>query len=98
MKIIDKYIISNILKGIFTVILLLVLISSLLDFIYQLNDVGKGNYYFFNAIIYSALGIPRLIVQILPAAALIGSLLSLGTLSHNHELIVMRTAGISKKD
>ena len=77
MKLIDKYLISNILKGVFTVILLLVSISSLLDFIYQLNDVGKGSYYFFNAIIYTILGIPRLIVQILPAAALIGSLLSL---------------------
>ena len=97
MKLIDKYLISNILKGVFTVILLLVSISSLLDFIYQLNDVGKGSYYFFNAIIYTILGIPRLIVQILPAAALIGSLLSLGNLSHNHELIVMRAAGISKK-
>ncbi|OUU78938.1 MAG: LPS export ABC transporter permease LptG [Gammaproteobacteria bacterium TMED78] len=95
MSIIDKYIISNILKGVFAVTLVLISISSLMDFLYQLNQIGNGSYFILDAITYICLGIPRLIVQTLPVAALIGALLSLGSLSQNHELIVIRSSGVS---
>ena len=41
------------------------------------------------------LGTPRTIFSVLPAAALIGSLLALGNLAVHRELVVMRASGIS---
>ena len=40
-------------------------------------------------------GAPQYLYEILPIAALIGSVLGLGTLASNSELIVMRSVGVS---
>ena len=41
--------------------------------------------------------LPQLAFEMLPVAALIGSLLGLGALAANSEIIVMRSAGLSIK-
>jgi lipopolysaccharide export system permease protein len=64
------------------------------DLVAQLNDI-KGSYDLSAAILYVILGTPRTIFSVLPAAALIGSLLALGNLAVHRELIVMRASGIS---
>ncbi len=46
-------------------------------------------------LIYVLLRLPRKILEALPAAALMGSLLSLGNLAVHRELVVMRASGIS---
>jgi lipopolysaccharide export system permease protein len=43
----------------------------------------------------SLLRLPQLSFEMIPIAALIGSLLGLGSLANNSELVVMRTAGLS---
>src|SRR5690606_25422890 len=47
------------------------------------------------ALLYAALRLPQLSFEMLPIAALIGSLLGLGGLANSSELVVMRTTGIS---
>jgi lipopolysaccharide export system permease protein len=54
-----------------------------------------GDYGVTQAVSYVLLRLPRRIVDALPAAALIGSLLSLGNLAVHRELVVMRASGIS---
>ena len=53
---------------------------------------GYGAWQAFQYVIWSA---PQYLYEILPISALIGSVLGLGTLASNSELIVMRAAGIS---
>jgi lipopolysaccharide export system permease protein len=48
-------------------------------------------------ILYTALRLPQLAFEMLPVAALIGSLLGLGALAANSEIVVMRAAGLSIK-
>ncbi len=95
MKIIDRYIILTLIKS-FTVSLLAFLALFVFQYMLEeLGDTGKGNYNTVTAIQYVFLSIPRLAYELIPIAAVIGSMATLGILSHNSELVILRTSGIS---
>jgi lipopolysaccharide export system permease protein len=73
----------------------LIAIVSAVEFVGQLDDVGIAQYGLNDALAYVALRIPRMVFEVLPAAALLGALLSLGNLAVHRELVVMRASGIS---
>ena len=62
-----------------------------------LGELGslKPDYNAWQAFLFVMWGAPRYLYEILPVAALIGSVLGLGALASNSELIVMRSVGIS---
>lgn len=76
------------------VLVVLLALAGLFEFIAELDDT-KGNYGTAQAILYTVLRLPNLAFEMLPVAALIGSLLGLGALASNSEIIVMRSAGLS---
>ena len=90
-----RYLIKGILGGVALVVAVLVAIGSGVQFVGQLDDVGLANYGLNDALVYVALRIPRMIFEVLPAAALLGALLSLGNMAVHRELVVMRTSGVS---
>ena len=96
MNLLTRYIAVAVLKGVATVLFVLIAVGTVMDFMAQLSDVGTAQYDLPAAAAYVALRIPRMVFQLLPAAALIGALLSLGNLAVHRELVVMRTSGISK--
>ncbi len=96
MRILDRYIGGAIVKGIFTVWCVLLAIFSFFAFIEELEDVGRGDYGLFDTIVYVITKMPRLAYELFPMAALIGSLITFGTLMRNGELTVMRCAGVPK--
>jgi lipopolysaccharide export LptBFGC system permease protein LptF len=73
----------------------LIALGSLFLFIGQQDDIGTGGYTVREAAIFVALNLPTYIAQLLPVAALIGTLLGLGHLAKGSELVVMRASGIS---
>jgi lipopolysaccharide export system permease protein len=85
-----------ILSSTVLVMLVLLALAGLFEFISQLEDT-QGNYGVPQALLFAALRLPQLSFEMLPIAALIGSLLGLGSLANNSELVVMRTAGLSIK-
>jgi len=95
MYILDKYIGAAILKSTGIVMLFLVALFSFFNYVDQLRDVGVGNYGAIQAAEYVVLIIPRIVYQMMPIAVLIGSIVGLGMLANNNELIVMRAAGMS---
>ena len=95
MTLLRTYLVLAVLRGVATVLAVLVAVTLVIEFVGQLNDVGTGDYGLQDALIYIALGVPRTIFTTLPIAALIGSLLSLGNLAVHRELIVMRASGVS---
>jgi lipopolysaccharide export system permease protein len=90
-----SYLIFGVLKGVSVVLLVLIAIVSAVEFVGQLDDVGIAQYGLNDALAYVALRIPRMVFEVLPAAALLGALLSLGNLAVHRELVVMRASGIS---
>jgi lipopolysaccharide export system permease protein len=76
------------------VLLVLLALAGLFEVIAELDDT-QADYQTAQAILFALLRLPQLAFQMLPIAALIGSLLALGALASNSEIIVMRSAGLS---
>ncbi len=95
MRRLTRYIVLEVLKGVALVVLVLLAVTSFVELVGQLDDVGTNDYSFTLALSYVALRLPRAVFEILPPAALIGSLLSLGNLAVHRELVVMRASGVS---
>jgi lipopolysaccharide export system permease protein len=96
MNLLDRYIGRSIIGATLIVVLILVGLYSFIEFLNQLSDIGKGNFTLLSALIYVPLLLPQDLYQLFPVAGLIGSLLGLGRLATNSELIVMRASGVSK--
>jgi lipopolysaccharide export system permease protein len=96
MRIIDRYIASLLLKTTFIALLVIVALFAFLSIIDQLEATGRGDYDTFKALQYVMLTIPRLAYELLPIAAVIGGMTTLGIMSRNSELAVIRTSGISR--
>ena len=65
------------------------------NFLDQLGSLGKGNYGLAQAIEFVILTIPRLLYELFPMAALLGTIIGLSILANDSELIVMRASGVS---
>ena len=96
MRLIDRYVASNVIASTLTVLLTLLAIFTFFALIDELEDVGRGSYGIVNALIFVAMSAPSLAYELFPMAALIGSLLGLGTMMRNGEIVVIRCAGVSK--
>lgn len=93
--ILGRYILKNITQGTLLTLLVLVSISLFFTFIGELDDIGRGNYSMRQVSEYVALRIPGKIVEFMPLSVLIGTILSLGSLASNSEIIAMQAAGMS---
>jgi lipopolysaccharide export system permease protein len=94
-KIIDRYIGRNTLQGFLLVLSLLVVLLSFMELLVQIKDVGKGAFQMADAFGFVVLTIPKRIVDLMPVAALLGSIVALGLLADHQELTAMQAAGIS---
>jgi lipopolysaccharide export system permease protein len=61
----------------------------------QLEETGRGNYDVITAIKYVFLILPRITFELVPIAAVMGSMTTLGILAHNSELVIIRVSGMS---
>jgi len=98
MKILQRYIAKNIIASTLLVLLVLLGLYTFMDFIAELDDLGKGDYQILDILAYIALTMPKRIYELLPVAALMGSVIGLGNLASQSELVAMRAAGVSIKD
>lgn len=92
--ILTQYLMRSILTVTALVLLVLLALVGLFEFIGELDNT-KGDYQTAQAVLYILLRLPQIAFEMLPIAALIGSLLALGALASNSEIIVMRSAGLS---
>ena len=92
--ILTQYLMRAILTMTALVLLVLLALAGLFEFIAELDDT-QGDYQTTQVVFYTLLRLPQLAFEMLPIAALIGSLLALGGLASNSEIIVMRSAGLS---
>ncbi len=92
--ILTQYMMRTILTMTVLVLIVLLALAGLFEFIAELDDT-QGDYQTPQAVLFALLRLPQLAFEMLPIAALIGSLLGLGALAGNSEIIVMRSAGLS---
>lgn len=95
-RIIDWYVGRTIITTTMLVLVTLQGLSSIIKFVDQLGDVGKGNYHMLDALWYVILTIPKELELFFPMAALLGALIGLGNLATSSELVIMQSVGLSK--
>jgi len=97
-KVLTAYIVREILKGSLIAVLLLLTLYNLFTFADEVKDLGKGGYALQDIFVYLALTSPTVFYELMPSAALLGSLFVLGAMANNRELVAMRVSGVSLFD
>lgn len=90
----DRYIGRLVLISIVAVLLLVLVLIAFFEVISELEDVQRG-YTAGMAYLHVLLTLPRYAYELFPIATLLGSLIGLGILAGNSELMAMRAAGVS---
>lgn len=92
----DRYLLRTLLISTFVTLIFLLGIDFLVQSSDEADNLGVGKYSFLVMIYVLALQIPDKIIEFLPAAILVGSIMGLGQLGNQNELTVVRAAGVSK--
>jgi lipopolysaccharide export system permease protein len=95
MKTLTRYIGREVLLGTLLVFVGLLSLFALFDLIHELGNVGKDGYPLARALLFVGLSIPGHIYELVPTAALIGTLFAISQMVANSEYTVMRTSGAS---
>jgi len=95
MKIIDRYILKNLLVYSFFVLLILTLLFSVFSFLEETEKIGTGEFELFDALVYAFLRLIPNAYNVLVLSFLIGITIAIGNMSNNKELIILKNANIS---
>lgn len=95
MRILDAHIGKTVIGGTLLVMSVLLALFVFIEFVSELDRIGQGDYTAWIALKYVLFSVPRLAYELMPLSALLGSLIGLGLLASNNELVVMRACGVS---
>ena len=95
MKLVDRYIIKTVFGSLALVLFILTGLQAFILFVNQLGDLGKADYGTLQALVYVGLQLPYQVYLFFPMASLLGCLVGLGVMASQHELVVLRAAGMS---
>lgn len=94
MRYLRRYIWRAVLIPTLVILGIIVSLDRLFNFIHEAESL-TANYHILQALIYECTTTPLRVYQYLPLAILLGSLVGLGLLANNSELVVIRAAGVS---
>ncbi|MEB0137079.1 LPS export ABC transporter permease LptG [Actimicrobium sp. CCC2.4] len=97
MTVLQKYFGKEILRAVLFVLLAFLALFAFFDLINELPAVGRGGYQIQHAFFYIALGLPGYTYELMPIAALIGSIYVLAQMASNSEFTIMRVSGLSTR-
>ncbi len=94
----QRYLMRETFAAVFLVLLAFLALFSFFDLINELRSVGQGGYKLLHAVVFVALSLPGVVYELIPIAALIGSLYALSTLARHSEIAVLRASGLATSD
>jgi lipopolysaccharide export system permease protein len=97
MRTLRRYLWREIAAATTFVLLALIGLFALFDLINQLGDLGKSGYRLSHAVAFVALLTPARAYELMPIAALIGTIYALSKLAANSEFTIMRVSGMSTR-
>ena len=95
MRTLRRYLATEIAAATALVFAALVMLFAFFDLVEQIKDLGRGTYSMQRLLIYVLLSVPDHVYELVPFAALIGTLFALAQLVAGSEYTVMRTSGVS---
>jgi lipopolysaccharide export system permease protein len=97
MRTLRRYLWREIASAAVFVLVALTGIFALFDLINQLGDLGRSNYQFIHALAFVGLLMPAHAYELMPIAALIGTIYALSKLAANSEFTIMRVSGMTTR-
>ncbi|HXY05731.1 MAG TPA: LPS export ABC transporter permease LptG [Burkholderiaceae bacterium] len=97
MQTLRRYLWREIATATLFVLLALLGIFALFDLINQLRDLGRANYQIGHVLAFVALLTPAHAYELMPIAALIGTIYALSKLAANSEFTIMRVSGMTTR-
>jgi lipopolysaccharide export system permease protein len=95
MKILQKYFAIEIGRSVLFVLIAFLALFAFFDLIGELKSVGHGNYQIQQAFFYVVLGMPAYAYELMPIAALIGTIWALSQFAARSEFTIMRASSMS---
>lgn len=97
MLLVGRYLRREIVAAVAFVLLGFLALFAFFDLINELEDVGRGGYRLQHAVAFVLLGLPSHVYELMPIAALIGSIYALSQLASHSEYTAMRAAGLGRR-
>jgi len=98
MMLYQRYLMRETFAAVFLVLAAFLTLFSFFDLINELRGVGKNGYQLGHAVLSVTLNVPGLIYELIPIAALIGTLYALSNLARHSEITVLRASGLATRD
>jgi lipopolysaccharide export system permease protein len=97
MRTLRRYLRSEIVVATGFVLFALLSLFSFFELIRELDEVGRAGYRLRNVFVYVLLSLPTRTYELMPIAALIGTIYALSKLASNSEFTIMRVSGMSTR-
>lgn len=97
MRTLRRYLWLEIAGATLFVLFALLALFMFFDMVAQLDDIGQRGFRFRHALSYVALTLPSRTYELMPIAALIGTIYALSKLAANSEFTIMRVSGMSTR-
>ena len=95
MKTLNRYVGREVLYATALIFVALLMLFAFFDLIHELGNVGRDGYPPGRALLFVGLSLPGHVYELMPTAALIGTLFAIAQLVGNSEYTVMRASGAS---
>jgi lipopolysaccharide export system permease protein len=95
MRILQRYFFVNIAQAVVFVLVALLALIAFMDLTSELPAVGKGGYLIQHAFLYVLLQIPGHVYEVMPVAALIGTIYTMAQFAQSSEFTIMRASSMS---
>jgi lipopolysaccharide export system permease protein len=97
MTTLQRYLAREVITATLFVLFALLAIFAFFDLVGQLDDIGRAGYTLQAAFAYVALSQPARTYELMPIAALIGTIYAMAKLASNSEFTIMRVSGMSTR-
>ena len=97
MKILQRYFASEILRASAFVLIAFLALFAFFDVMSEMQSVGNNGYMLQHAFLHVLLGLPGYAYELMPIAALIGTIYVLAQLASRSEFTIMRVSGLSTR-
>lgn len=95
MRILQKYFAREIGRSVLFVLMAFLALFAFFDMVGELKSVGRGGYTLQQAFLYVTMGLPGYVYELMPIAALIGTIWALSQFAARSEFTIMRASSMS---
>lgn len=97
MKVLQRYLAKEVIRSVLFVLIAFLALFAFFDLMGELRSVGKGGYRLEHAFLHVLLGLPGYAYDLIPIAALIGTIYTLAQLAARSEFTIMRVSSLSTR-